>query len=103
MSARREDTRPRLHSVADTSFTSMSAENNGTLTQREYEEGSSEELGCALPVQFFHEPKIEIPNSPLGEYNGFLLEQVATQPKGLSDRASTTPKPQTSYKRVEGA
>lgn len=22
-----------------------------------YEEGSSEELGCALPVQFFHEPK----------------------------------------------
>lgn len=74
MSAHRVDIRPRLYPVADTSFTSMFSERNCTLTQREYEEGSLEDLICALPVQFLHDPKIKIPNSPHGEYNGCLLE-----------------------------
>lgn len=45
----------------------------------ETDEGSSEEIGCAIPVQFLHEPKIKIPNSPLGEYNGSLLEYGMAQ------------------------
>ena len=83
MSAHRVDIRPRLYPVADTSFTSMFSERNCTLTQREYEEGSLEDLSCALPVQFLHEPKIKIPNSPHGGYNGCLLEYGMAQLQGL--------------------
>lgn len=58
----------------------------------ETDEGSSEEVGCAIPIQFLHEPKIKIPNSPLGEYNRCLMEQGAAQPWRSSDRTSSTPK-----------
>lgn len=47
----------------------------GYQCSAEIDEGSSEELRCASPVLFLHEPKIEILNSPLGEYNGSQLGQ----------------------------
>ena len=77
---------------ADIRVLRSSPRGKGYQCSAEIDEGSSEEIGYAIPAQFLHEPKIKTPNSPLGEYNGSQLGQGAAQPWRLSDRTSSTPK-----------
>ena len=75
----------------------------GYQCSAETDEGSPEEIGWAIPVQFLYVPKIKIPNSPLGEYNGFLLGQSGRSLGGHLIERAAHQKLRTSYKRVEGA
>lgn len=88
---------------ADIQVLRLLPERNGTLTQREYEEGSSEELGCVLPVQFFHEPKQKSPTVHLENITGPCWSKSRRNLMGCLIEQALRQKPQTSYKRVEGA
>lgn len=50
------------------------ASDDGASSDESLSEAASPEADRSiLSVQFLHEPKIKIPNSPHGEYNGSLL------------------------------
>ena len=69
------------------------ASDDGASSNESPSEVASPEVDKSIPpVQFLHESKIKIPNSPLGEYNRCLMEQGAAQPWRSSDRTSSTPK-----------
>lgn len=69
------------------------ASDDGASSDESLSEAASPEADRSiLSVQFLHEPKIKIPNSPHGEYNGSLLGQGVRQLWRLFARTSGTPK-----------
>ena len=70
----------------------MASDDGASSDESPSEAASSEADRSILFVQFLHEPKIKIPSSPPGEYNGSLLGQGVTQLWRSFARTSSTPK-----------
>ena len=94
-SAGREDIRSRWENMAS---------DDGASSDESPSETASPEVDSSIsPVQFLHEPKIKILNSPLGEYNGSQLGQCGRSLGGCLIERVAHQKLRTPYKRVEGA